>query len=150
MTLSPPHKIAACTLFLHFMIKSFENFQFCVLPNNPPFNFFFCFGNFQKYDIVPIFLFKTFHFRIQATQVPPPYFFTCGQVHGLSVVKKKYADRYGSNYVRKVSSNHCFQCFAPKKVFYHPEKKMIVLFFPPPRYHVFQANPNQNTLFLPC
>ena len=80
------HKVAVCALFLHFMIKSLENSLFCVFAKQSSLKekiFFLRFGNFHKYNIVPIFLFKTFHFPIQATQVPPPYFFTCGQVYGL-------------------------------------------------------------------
>ena len=37
--------------------------------------FFVSFGNFRKYNIVPIFLFKTFQLRIQAAAQIPPIFF---------------------------------------------------------------------------
>ena len=72
--------------------------------------FFLRFGNFQKYFIVPNnFHFKTFQLTIQATQVPPPYFFHMWtRLWTLSCEKKTCMDRYGSNYVRKVTSNHCF------------------------------------------
>ena len=79
----PPHKIVACTLFLHFMVKSFEKVQFCVFAKQSSEKIFFQFWKFPEILNCPIFLFKTFHLTMQATQVHPLYFFLCGQVYGL-------------------------------------------------------------------
>ena len=67
------HKVAVCALFLHFMIKSLENSLFCAFAKqySPQKNIFLRFGNFHKYNIVPLFFFSNrFIFQYKLPKFP--------------------------------------------------------------------------------
>ena len=128
----PPQKIAACTLFLHFMVKSFEKVQFCVFAKQSSEKIFFQFWKFPEILYCPYFSFQNVSIENTSHPISPSIFFLMWtSLWTLSCEKKKLARTGMSNHLRKVSSNRCFQCFAPKKKdFTPPEKKWCCCFFP--------------------